>query len=111
MLSICDVDVDDVGVAVSWNSFVRCINEDDFDVWMTDDDDVEKAEQLLLSADRNREIARVLLVFMIDEYGCRTDSDDIVCIAFDCILLFGWCGEWMGTESTSSEVQDEWAER
>ena len=107
MLSICDVDVDDVGVAVSWNSFVRCINEDDFDVWMTDDDDVENAEQLLLSADRNREIARVLLVFMIDEYGCRTDSDDIVCIAFDCTVV--WL-VWR-TESTSSEVQDEWAER
>ena len=56
----------DVDVAVSWNRVVRCINElDDFDVWMTDDD-VEKAEQLPISADRKREIARVLLVFMID---------------------------------------------
>ena len=66
MLSILAAGAD-VDVAVSWKSFVRCINElDDFDVWMTDDD-VEKAEQLPISADRNREIARgVLLVFMID---------------------------------------------
>ncbi len=59
VLSILGVSVGGV-VAVSWNSCVVlcCINEDDFDV--------VKAEQLLLIADRNREIARVLLVFMID---------------------------------------------
>ncbi len=56
VLSILGVSVGGV-VAVSWNSCVLCIN---------DDFDVVKAEQLLLIADRNREIARVLLVFMID---------------------------------------------
>lgn len=62
MLSIAAGVVDGV-VVVSWNSCVdRCINGD-FDV--TDDDVVEKAEQLLLIADRKREIARVLLVFMM----------------------------------------------
>ena len=52
-------------VVVSWNRIVRCIN-DDFDVVVTTDD-VEKAEQLLLTADRKMVIATVL-VFMID--GC-----------------------------------------
>ncbi len=61
MLSIAAGVVDGV-VVVSWNSCVdRCINGD-FDVT---DDVVEKAEQLLLIADRKREIARVLLVFMM----------------------------------------------
>ncbi len=64
MLSIFAGVVDGV-VVVSWNSCVdRCI-DDDFDVI---DDDVEKAEQLLLIADRKREIARVLLVFMMIGY-------------------------------------------
>jgi len=61
VLSILGVSVGGV-VAVSWNSCVVlcCINEDGFDVV------VVKAEQLLLIAVRKREIARVLLVFMID---------------------------------------------
>jgi len=54
-----------VVVVVSWNRIVRCIN-DDFDVVVTTDD-VEKAEQLLLIADRKMVIATVL-VFMMD--GC-----------------------------------------
>ena len=93
MLSILAAGAD-VDVAVSWKSFVRCINElDDFDVWMTDDD-VEKAEQLPISADRNREIARVLLVFMIDMAAAGRMAA-IDCIAFEfigvAITLLGRC--------------------
>ena len=57
-----------VVVVVSWNRIVRCIN-DDFDVVVTTDD-VEKAEQLLLTADRKRVIATVL-VFMMDGVAVR----------------------------------------
>ena len=85
MLSICGVDVE--VVAVSWNSVVRCINELlDFDVWMTDD--VEKAEQVLLSADRNREIARVLLVFMIDI--AVSGLKILYCFRLYCSVAFRW---------------------
>ena len=57
-----------VVVVVSWNRIVRCIN-DDFDVVVTTDD-VEKAEQLLLIADRKMVIATVL-VFMMDGVAVR----------------------------------------
>jgi len=57
-----------VVVVVSWNRIVRCIN-DDFDVVVTTDD-VEKAEQLLLTADRKMVIATVL-VFMMDGVAVR----------------------------------------
>lgn len=62
-------------VVVSWNRIVRCIN-DDFDVVVMTDD-VEKAEQLLLSADRKMVIATVL-VFMMDGCCCNDGKDIVV---------------------------------
>jgi len=78
VLSIFGVSVDGEAVVsasvvvVSWNRIVRCIN-DDFDVVVTTDD-VEKAEQLLLTADRKMVIATVL-VFMMDGCCCNDGKD------------------------------------
>lgn len=104
MLSILAAGAD-VDVAVSWNSVVRCINElDDFDVWMTDDD-VEKAEELPISADRNTEIARVLLVFMIDMAAAAGYPIYLLSIVLACVLtLLGRCR----MQSKKCKHEDEW---
>ena len=57
------------------------------------EDDVEKAEDLPISADRNTEIARVLLVFMIDMAAAGRMAIDFIAFEFIgvAITLLGRC--------------------